>query len=155
TLLAAIGGEIPDPPVWLMGPFIVLLGSIALMPFINLTWWHHHYPKVAVVLGAVVAAYYLFVLHAPARILDAAHEYVSFIALVGSLFVVVGGIHLRVKGRATPEFNVLYLFTGAILANFIGTTGASILMIRPFVRMNRLRISAYHVVFFIFIVSNV
>ncbi len=154
-LLASVGGAVPDPPLWLMAPFILLLGAIALMPFINLKWWHHHYPKVAVALGLSVALYYLFVLRAPGRVLDAGHEYVCFIALVGSLFIVVGGIHLRVKGEATPVFNVLYLFLGAVLANFIGTTGASILMIRPFIRMNRSRISAYHIVFFIFIVSNI
>jgi Na+/H+ antiporter NhaD/arsenite permease-like protein len=155
SLLASVSGVVPDPPIWAMAPFILLLGAIALMPFLNLNWWHHHYPKVAVALGLSVAAYYLFVLRAPARMLDAGHEYVCFIALVGSLFIVVGGIHLRVKGEATPAFNVLYLFVGAVLANFIGTTGASILMIRPFIRMNRGRISAYHVVFFIFVVSNV
>ncbi len=153
--LATVGGAVPDPPVWLLGPFILLLGAIALMPFINLKWWHHHYPKVAVALGLSVALYYLFVLRAPERILDAGHEYVCFIALVGSLFIVVGGIHLRVKGEATPAFNVVYLFAGAVLANFIGTTGASILMIRPYIRMNSRRISAYHIVFFIFIVANV
>jgi Na+/H+ antiporter NhaD/arsenite permease-like protein len=155
SFLASVSGAVPDPPVWLMAPFVLLLGAIALMPFINLKWWHHHYPKVAVGLGLVVAAYYLFVLRAPQRMLDAGHEYICFIALVGSLFIVVGGIHLRVKGKATAAFNVLYLFLGAILANFIGTTGASILMIRPFIRMNRSRISAYHVVFFIFVISNV
>ncbi len=154
-MLATVGDAVPDPPVWLIGPFILLLGAIALMPFINLKWWHHHYPKVAVALGLSVALYYILMLRAPARVLDAGHEYVSFIALVGALFIVVGGIHLRVKGEATPVFNVLFLFVGAVLANFIGTTGASILMIRPFIRMNRSRISAYHIVFFIFIVSNI
>src|SRR5258708_984905 len=155
SFLASVSGVVPDPPGWLMAPFILLLGAIALMPFINLKWWHHHYPKVAVALGLSVAAYYLLVLRAPQRMFDAAHEYVCFIALVGSLFIVVGGIHLRVKGEATALFNVFYLFLGAVLANFIGTTGASILMIRPFIRMNRSRISAYHVVFFIFVISNV
>src|SRR5215475_9945763 len=155
SLLAAIGGEVPDPPPWVMIPFVLLLAAIALMPFINQAWWHHHYPKVAVVLGAIVAACYLFLLRAPARVLDAGHEYISFIALVGSLFIVVGGINLRVKLTATPGVNVVFLLVGAVLANFIGTTGASILLIRPFVRMNRSRIAAYHIVFFIFIVSNV
>src|SRR4029077_6835192 len=109
-MLATVGDTVPDPPVWLMGPFILLLGAIALMPFINLKWWHHHYPKVAVALGLSVALYYLLVLRAPARVWYAGHEYVSFIALVGALFIVVGGIHLRVKGEATPVFNVLFLF---------------------------------------------
>jgi len=154
-VLGSIGGEVPDPPPWLLGPFILLLAAIALMPFINQAWWHHHYPKVALALGALVAACYLFLLHAPARVLDAGHEYISFIALVGSLFIVVGGINLRLKLAAKPETNVLFLLVGAVLANFIGTTGASILLIRPFVRMNQSRIAAYHIVFFIFIVSNI
>jgi Na+/H+ antiporter NhaD/arsenite permease-like protein len=68
--------------------------------------------------------------------------------------VVAGGIHLKVKGEATPFDNVVFLAIGAVTANFIGTTGASMVLIRPFIRMNKIRISAYHVVFFIFIVSN-
>jgi Na+/H+ antiporter NhaD/arsenite permease-like protein len=155
SFLAAVAGMVPDPPLWLMAPFVVLLGSVALMPFISVSWWHQHYPKVSVALGLIVAAYYCAVLGAPGRMLDAGHEYVSFIALVGSLFVVVGGIHLRVKGGATPFQNVLFLLVGAVLANFIGTTGASILLVRPYLRMNQARISAYHVIFFIFVVSNV
>jgi Na+/H+ antiporter NhaD/arsenite permease-like protein len=86
--------------------------------------------------------------------LEVAHEYASFIALIGSLFVVAGGIHVRVRGGSTPLRNTLFLATGAVLANFIGTTGASMLMIRPWIRMNKYRITAFHVVFFIFIVSN-
>lgn len=82
-------------------------------------------------------------------------EYVSFIALIGSLFVVSGGIHINVKGEATPAGNVLFLLTGALLANVLGTTGASMLLIRPWLRMNKFRVTGLHVVFFIFIVSNV
>jgi len=58
-------------------------------------------------------------------------EYVSFIALIGSLFVVSGGIHINVKGEATPMANVVFLFVGAVIANLFGTTGASMLLIRP------------------------
>ena len=92
--------------------------------------------------------------HQPARAASGT-EYVSFIALIGSLFVVSGGIHINVKGEATPLKNVLFLFVGAVLANVLGTTGASMLLIRPWIRMNKYRITAHHVVFFIFIVSNV
>jgi Na+/H+ antiporter NhaD/arsenite permease-like protein len=87
--------------------------------------------------------------------LHVAHEYLSFIALIGSLFVVSGGIHIRVKGEATPAINCLFLFVGAVLANVIGTTGASMLLIRPWIRMNKYRITTFHFVFFIFIVSNI
>src|SRR6266496_3951408 len=69
--------------------------------------------------------------------------------------VVFGGIHINVKGEATPLANVVFLFIGALVANLFGTTGASMLLIRPWLRMNKYRITAHHVVFFIFIVSNV
>ncbi len=136
-------------------PFVVMLLSIALMPFLAPKFWEHHYPKVAVALGAITVCYYLFGLHAPDRVVHTAIEYVSFISLIGSLFVVAGGIHIAVKGESTPWVNCLFLFMGAVLANIIGTTGASMLLIRPWIRMNRYRITAYHVVFFIFIISNV
>jgi Na+/H+ antiporter NhaD/arsenite permease-like protein len=84
-----------------------------------------------------------------------AHEYVSFIALIGSLYVVSGGIHIRVKGEATPLVNTVFLLVGAVIANLLGTTGASMLLIRPWIRMNKYRITGYHIVFFIFLVSNV
>ena len=71
------------------------------------------------------------------------------------MFVVSGGIHIKVKGEATPCVNTLYLFLGALLASLLGTTGASMLLIRPWIQMNRCRITGYHIVFFIFIVSNV
>jgi Na+/H+ antiporter NhaD/arsenite permease-like protein len=136
-------------------PFVVMLLSIAFMPFIHLHWWEKNYPKVAVALGAIAVTYYLVFLGQPGRVAEVAHEYVSFIALIGSLFVVAGGIHISVRGEATPLRNTVFLAIGAVIANFIGTTGASMLMIRPWIRMNKYRITAFHVVFFIFIVSNV
>jgi Na+/H+ antiporter NhaD/arsenite permease-like protein len=155
-LLAASISSIPiEPNPWMLIPFILMLLSIALMPFIHAHWWEHNYPKVAVALGLFVGGYYVGILGQTARILEIAHEYVSFIALIGSLFVVAGGIHIRVRGEATPARNVLFLAIGAIGANLIGTTGASMLMIRPWIRMNKYRITAFHIVFFIFIVSNV
>jgi len=135
-------------------PFAALLILIALAPLFFADWWHHHYPKVAATLAAVTIFYYLFGLHAPHRVAEVAHEYFSFIALIGSLFVVAGGIHINVKGEATPGENVIFLFVGAIAANLIGTTGASMLFIRPWIRMNKYRITGHHIVFFIFIVSN-
>jgi Na+/H+ antiporter NhaD/arsenite permease-like protein len=105
-------------------------------------------------LGLFTASYYVFLHHDGPHMLEVAHEYVSFIALIGSLFIVAGGIHIRVRGESTPLRNTLFLACGAVLANFIGTTGASMLMIRPWIRMNKYRITAFHVVFFIFIVSN-
>src|SRR5688572_17484778 len=143
-----------DPHPVMILPFALMLLAIALMPFINLPWWERHFPKVAVGLGAVTTGYYVFFLASGSRMLHVAHEYISFIALIGSLFVVAGGIHIDVKGEAKPWINCLFLCAGAVLANIIGTTGASMLLIRPWIRMNRYRITAFHIVFFIFIVSN-
>jgi Na+/H+ antiporter NhaD/arsenite permease-like protein len=145
----------PSPNPWMMLPFISLLGMIALAPLIIPRWWHRHYPKVAYALGALTLAYYLFGLHAYERVWHTGIEYVSFIALIGSLFIVSGGIHINVKGEATPLANTVFLAIGAVIANVLGTTGASMLLIRPWLRMNKYRITAHHVVFFIFVVSNV
>lgn len=142
----------PHPAM--MVPFGLLLAAIALAPLWFPGWWGRHYPKVAVGLGMITLCYYVFGLHAVPRVLHVAEEYVSFIALIGSLFVVSGGIHITVKGEATPWTNVVFLLTGAVVANVLGTTGASMLLIRPWLRMNKYRLTAHHVVFFIFIVSN-
>ncbi len=144
-----------SPNPWMIVPFGLLLGTIALAPLLAPHWWHRHYPKVAFGLGAITLAYYLLGLRAFNHVLHVAHEYVSFIALIGSLFVVSGGIHIRVKGEARPLVNVIFLLIGAVIANLLGTTGASMLLIRPWIRMNKYRITGYHIVFFIFIVSNV
>jgi Na+/H+ antiporter NhaD/arsenite permease-like protein len=153
--LLAAGSGMVDPHPGMIAPFALLLAAIATGPFINRHWWEHHYHHVALALGTVTTLYYVFGLGAPGRMLHVAQEYVSFIALIGSLFVVSGGIHIRVKGEATPLVNCVFLLIGAVLANFIGTTGASMLLIRPWIRMNKYRITAFHIVFFIFIVSNV
>ncbi len=155
-MLAAAGGDhsAAQPHPGMITFFALMLISIAVMPLWKPHWWHHNYPKVAVGLGAITASYYAFVLHDYHRLGHVAHEYISFISLIGSLFVVSGGIHIRVKGESTPIINCVFLFIGAVLANIIGTTGASMLMIRPWIRMNKYRITSFHVVFFIFIVSN-
>jgi len=145
---------LPVNPVMAV-PFVLLLLAIALMPFINGHWWEHHYPAVSLSLGAVSVFYYLFFLDNGMRMAATGLEYVSFIALIGSLFVVSGGIHIRIRGRSTPHANVILLAIGAVIANLLGTTGASMILIRPYIRVNKYRISGYHIVFFIFIVSNV
>jgi Na+/H+ antiporter NhaD/arsenite permease-like protein len=139
---------------WLMLPFALLLGAMAATPVFAPRWWLRHYAKVALGLGAVTTSYYLFILHDTHSLGEAAHEYISFIALVGSLFVVSGGIHIGVKGAATPLANVVFLIIGAVLANILGTTGAAMLLIRPWIRLNQNRIAAHHIVFFIFVVAN-
>lgn len=141
-------------PLWII-PFVVLLASIALMPFIHRHWWERYYPLVAVSLGAVASSYYWFLAPSAARWLTGMEEYVSFITLLWALYVVSGGIVIHVNRKATPAMNSVLLLTGAVIANLFGTTGASMLLIRPYLRMNRGHIRPYHVVFFIFLVSNV
>lgn len=147
--------QIPHVNVWFVIPFLILLASIAIMPFLNRHWWEKNYPIVSYTLGIIVIIYYVLSLQNIPRVFLTAYEYISFISLIGSLFVVSGGIHIRIRGKSTPWANVALLGTGAVVANVLGTTGASMILIRPYLRMNRYRIRPYHVVFFIFIVSNI
>jgi Na+/H+ antiporter NhaD/arsenite permease-like protein len=148
--------ESPEIPLWLLLPFALMLASIAIMPFVNARFWHRHFPDFAFFLGAVVTAFYLaaydeYGLH---KMHHALLEYYAFIALVGGLFVVSGGILVDLKGKGGPGLNCALLAVGAVLANIVGTTGASMLLIRPFMRINEGRLRPMHIVFFIFIISN-
>lgn len=147
--------HLTGPTPWMILPFVLLLACIALGPLVHADGWGRHYPKVALGLGAITLGYYLIGLQANSHVLSVAHEYFSFIVLIGSLFVVSGGIHLTVKGDATPWENVRFLLIGGLAANLLGTTGASMLLIRPWIRMNKYRVGSHHIVFFIFVVSNV
>lgn len=142
-------------PGYAVIPFVLLLLMIATGPLFYEHFWHHNYPKVAVSLAAIVVLYYLFVLHDQHHPVHAFFEYFQFISLLTGLFVASGGIMINVDKKATPMANTLLLLIGAVIANIIGTTGASMLLIRPFIRLNQDRIKAYHIIFFIFIVSNI
>ncbi|MEI7955192.1 MAG: sodium:proton antiporter [Verrucomicrobiota bacterium] len=147
---------IPDPHPAMVLPFCAMLLAIALLPVVLKHHWDRHYHHVALGLGSISVAYYLCVLREPLRMLAVAGEYISFMALVASLFVVTSGIHIQVKGgEAKPWMNCTYLLFSALLANVLGTTGASMLMVRPWIRMNKYRYTSLHTVFFIYIVSNV
>ena len=137
-------------------PFGLLLAAMAVGPLLFRPWWEKHYVKTSLVLGAITTGYYLLFLPAPAALTVArmGRDYLSFITIIASIYVVSGGIHLAVKGEATPAANVLFLLAGALLANVLGTVGASLLLIRPWLRANGRRLRAHHVIFFIFIVSN-
>ncbi len=141
--------------VWWALPFILLLMAIAVGPFINRGWWENNYAYVSYGLGIIVLLYYTILLGVPGRLVRTLYEYLSFISLIGSLFVVAGGIHIHVRGKAAPWENILYLGTGAVLANVLGTTGASMILIRPYLRSNKYRIKGYHIAFFIFLVANI
>jgi Na+/H+ antiporter NhaD/arsenite permease-like protein len=144
-----------EPSRLAMLPFAVLLLAIALGPLIAQHHWERHYHKLCLALAGIVCAYYLLVLKQPKGVVHAAMEYVTFIVVVGAFFIVAGGIHLRVKAPGNPLKNVLFLLFGAALANLIGTIGASMLLIRPWIAMNRGRMRPMHTAFFIFLISNI
>ena len=148
-----------EPVPWLaVAPFVLLLLSIAVLPLVAHHWWERNRNRglVSAVLGVPVAAWLLL---GPAGgagwLADAGLEYAAFLALLGSLFVVSGGVHLRGSLAGTPIVNTAVLGFGALIASFVGTTGASMLLIRPLLRANASRRRRAHlVVFFIFVVSN-
>jgi Na+/H+ antiporter NhaD/arsenite permease-like protein len=146
--------EAADVPLLWCLPFVGFLAAIALMPFIHRHWWERHYQQVSLALALLVAAYYVVVRRQPTPWLHEMREYVSFIVLLGALFVISGGISIRINRKATPAANSTLLLIGAILANVFGTTGAAMLLIRPFLRMNRGHVRPFHVVFFIFVIAN-
>ena len=143
------------PSAYMVLPFIVLLAMIATGPLFYHHFWERNYPKIALFLGAITVIYYLVFLNDTHSLRHTAAEYLSFIALLSSLFVASGGILITVDKKATPMLNSIILLFGAVIANVIGTTGASMLLIRPFIKLNKDRIKPFHIVFFIFTVSNV
>lgn len=170
------------PPPWSFAPFVLLLLAIALLPLIRRTahWWEHNRNKllVSLSLAALTLLYYGFVhpgvkvhgegphgeealasgLNAVIAVLDHAllKDYIPFIILLFSLYTISGGILLRGDIRARPMTNCAFLATGAVLASFMGTTGASMLLIRPLLKTNSQRRRVVHtVIFFIFMVSNI
>ena len=143
------------PSVFMVLPFIVLLGMIATGPLFYHHFWEKNYPIIAIILGLITVFYYLLFLNDSHSLLHTLAEYLSFIALLSSLFVASGGILIRVDRKSTPLLNAGILLFGSFIANIIGTTGASMLLIRPFIKINKDRIKPYHIIFFIFMVSNI
>jgi len=164
------------PPLWACAPFVAILLAIALLPLIPATshWWESNKNRLAVslALAAVTLLYYAFVHpmtfdhasgHTSTGLRSVVHvlqhavliEYIPFIVLLFSLYVISGGISLRGDLPAHPATNTAFLAVGGVLASFIGTTGASMLLIRPLLQTNSERKRVVHtVIFFIFIVSN-
>ena len=144
-----------EPKRLAMVPFAVLLLAIALGPLIARHHWERHYHKLCLALAGIVCFYYLLVLKQPARVVHAGMEYATFMVVVGAFFVVAGGIQMRAKAPSSPLRNTVFLLAGAVLGSLIGTIAASLLLIRPWIAMNRSRIAPMHIAFFIFVVSNV
>ncbi len=140
-------------------PFAGLLLSIALMPLAVPQFWHHHYGKISAAwaLAFLLPFAHSFGLGAAASTFIHAllGEYIPFVILLTALYTVSGGIYIKGNLHGSPRLNTTILAIGAVLASFMGTTGASMLLIRPLLRANDNRAHKAHVVvFFIFIVSN-
>jgi len=146
-------------PLWSVIPFVGILLSIALFPLFAPQFWHHHYPKVSAFWAIVFAVPFLFA-YAGDGLYEILHiyliDYIPFIILLGGLFTVSGGILLRGNLKGTPPVNTLLILIGTILASWMGTTGAAMLLIRPIIRANAGRTNKMHIIiFFIFLVANI
>jgi Na+/H+ antiporter NhaD/arsenite permease-like protein len=143
-------------PVYAVVPFVAMLLSIAVCPLWIPHWWESNRNKLvgSCLLGLPVVG--LYAVRRPRVLLDTAEDYVSFLLLLTALYVIAGGIRLTGDIEATPLTNTTFLAVGAALASFLGTTGASMLLIRPVLQTNRERTAVTHtVIFFIFLVSNI
>ncbi|MBY0523985.1 MAG: sodium:proton antiporter [Gemmataceae bacterium] len=159
--LVASGDGLRVAP-WSAAPFVLLLLAIALLPLAAAHFWHSDRNKalVAALFSAPVIAYLIYL--GPetngasvSQLIHELQQYVAFILLIASLYVVSGGILLRGNLQGKPSTNGAFLAVGVVLANVIGTTGASMLLIRPFLQVNREREHTRHLpIFFIFLVSN-
>jgi Na+/H+ antiporter NhaD/arsenite permease-like protein len=143
-------------PLWSAAPFVLLLAAVALLEVFAAGWWNRLAHKALVVtVLAVPAVVHLLTAGGGDALTHSIAEYVSFLSLLTALFVISGGIHVQGSLAGTPLANAGLLAIGAVLANLIGTTGAAMLLIRPFLRANARRTTRAHlVVFFILIVAN-
>jgi Na+/H+ antiporter NhaD/arsenite permease-like protein len=143
-------------PYWSLLPFLALLVAIAVLPMVVPRWWNSNANKILVSIVASLPVLAVVLQCDPALLTRSLLDYFSFVTLIGALFVITSGIYIRGEFAGTPFENTVFLATGALLSNVIGSTGASILLIRPYIRANQARKNKTHLmVFFIFIVSNI
>lgn len=144
-------------PLWPSIPFFIILLAIAVGPLIAEKWWENNRNKLMVsIILSVPTIYYLVTMdltdHLKHQVLG---DYFPFIILLTSLFVITGGIHLSGDIKAKPKINTLFLGIGYLLASFMGTTGAAMLLIRPVISINKQRqFSVHTILFFIAAVAN-
>jgi len=146
-------------PLWSCIPFACMLFSIALFPLLAPKIWHHHFGKISAFWAATIAIPFVIAFKG-AAVHELLHiilaDYVPFIILLWALFTVSGGIMLKGTLRGTPVVNTIMILIGTLLASWMGTTGAAMLMIRPFLKANDYRKNrTFMVVFFIFLVANI
>jgi len=143
-------------PLYATLPFVAMLLAIAILPLAAPHWWEPNRNKLIVSAGLGLPVLVLYLGRQPTALVHMAGDYVSFVVLLGGLYAIAGGILLRGDLEATPAVNGTFLGAGALLASLIGTTGATMLLIRPLLQTNRQRRHVTHtVVFFIFLVGNV
>jgi len=143
-------------PMWTMAPFAILVLCIAVLPLVLPRLWAHHAFQVgiAAVCALPIAAYLVFTDHR-AELFHSLASYGSFVATIAALYVDASGVYLSGDIEATPAANTAFLVSGAVLDNLIGTTGASVLLIRPVLRSNQQREHRAHLIpFFILAVST-
>jgi Na+/H+ antiporter NhaD/arsenite permease-like protein len=153
---AALGEVLP---LWSGLPFAGILLSIAFVPLVAPKLWHRHYARIAAAWAAAFVLPFVF-LHGSAALQAIAHtllvDYVPFVLLLATLFTICGGIVVRGRLHGTPRTNTTLLGIGTLLASCIGTTGASMVLVRPLLRANAGRARRAHIlVFFIFLVANI
>jgi Na+/H+ antiporter NhaD/arsenite permease-like protein len=137
-------------------PFFVLLLTIAILPLAAHKFWDKNGNKAIITAIITIPAFIYLIGNYPAEMLHNLRDYTSFMILLGALFIISSGILLTGDLKASPGVNTLFLLVGGVIANIIGTAGASILLILPLLRTNRERkITAHIPVFFIFVVSNI
>ncbi len=162
--LLASGGENgshlgEELPLWTVIPFVGILLSIAIFPLVASHFWHHHFPKVSAAWALIFAIPFLLVYQGQA-IYEILHiyflDYIPFIILLWGLFTIAGGIYIKGSLSGTPAVNTIMILIGTILASWVGTTGAAMIMIRPILRANAKRKKKVHtIIFFIFLVANI
>ena len=137
-------------------PFAGLLVGLAVLPLVAHRFWESNVRKLVFCAALAAPVLVLYLIHSPTAVVHAGEEYLSFIVLLGGLFFIAGGVLLEGDLEATPSTNTLFLALGVALAGLIGTTGASMLLIRPLLSTNKERRHVVHTaVFFIFLVSNI
>jgi Na+/H+ antiporter NhaD/arsenite permease-like protein len=143
-------------PYWSVVPFVAFLVCIGLMPMAAPQWWHKNSNKILVSVIASLPVLAVVLQCNPNLLTRSLLDYFSFLTLIGSLFVISSGIYIKGEFAGTPLENTLLLAVGALLANVIGATGASTVLIRPYIRANHARRHHAHlIVFFIFLVGNI
>lgn len=136
-------------------PFIILIFTITTGPIFYPKYWNNHYSKISIFLSILIILYYTIYLNNFLKPLNTLIEYIQFILLISALYIFSGGILIKINKKNSPIINLFILILGGFTSNLIGTTGASMIFIRPYIKINKKNIKSYHIIFFIFIISNI